>query len=302
MIRLDRFEKRYGKTQAVWPLDLEVAAGESFALLGPNGGGKTTIIRALVGLHRPTSGRIWIDGNDIVRAPERVRFLLSYLPQRVTVPGMLTGREIVAFFARLRGVANDRVDEMLEMFELGEDADRYAREFSGGMVQRLGLAVAFLKDVPLFVLDEPGLNLDPLGMERLRDHLRALKKKGTTILFSSHVLHRAAQLADRVAIVAEGRVVKLEDMSAFQSAVTREMTVRVILSHATDEMIDSARRAGAEVSSRNGKQVLFKAAPDRRLDVIRAIEKAGGTIEEFHTETPDWEAIIRQHFDTEESS
>lgn len=301
MIRLDRFEKRYGKTQAIWPLDLKIAAGESFALLGPNGGGKTTIIRALVGLHRPTGGRIWIDGNDVVRAPERVRPLLSYLPQRVTVPGMLTAREIVALFARLRSAPNHRVDEMLRMFALDEDADRFVREFSGGMVQRLGLAVAFLKDVPLFVLDEPGLNLDPLGMERLRDHLQALKMQGTTIVFSSHVLHRAVQLANRVAVLVDGRVVKVEDVSAFHSAVTREMTVRVILSHVTDEMIDAARVAGAEMSSRNGKQVLFKATPDRRLEVIRAIEKAGGTVEEFHTEAPDWEALIRRHFDAEEN-
>jgi ABC-type multidrug transport system ATPase subunit len=302
MIRLERFEKRYGRIRAVKPLDLEVAAGESFALLGPNGSGKTTIIRALAGLHFPSAGRILVDGLDVARSPDAVKARLSYVPQRVSMPEMLTARELAALFARLKGVSPRRVDQVLEQFALLEQADRRVGEYSGGMVQRLGLAVAFLKDVPLFVLDEPTVNLDPLGIRTLHRALEQLKSKGTTVLFSSHVLHSTTQLADQVAVLAHGELARLEQVSVFERAVTRQTMVRVILRRATDAMIDAARQAGAEVSSRNGKQLCFRALPERRLEVIRAIEQAGGTIEEFHTEAPAWDALIGSHFGAGEES
>jgi ABC-2 type transport system ATP-binding protein len=164
------------------------------------------------------------------------------------------------------------------------------------MLQRLGLAVAFLREVPLYLLDEPTLNLDSLGIQRLRDHLRTLSDKGATVLFSSHNLHDTMQTAQRVAVLVDGRVVKVEDVSVFRNNVTREMKVRVVLTRTTDTILDAARAAGADVTDRNGRHVHFRASPERRLEVVRAIEAAGGAIEEFHTETPDWEALVRPHF------
>jgi ABC-type multidrug transport system ATPase subunit len=297
MIRLEKFSKSYGKVRAVDAIDLEVAHGESFALLGPNGGGKTSIIRAVVGLHAPTSGRILIDGFDVVEAPDRVKARLSYVPQRVTMPDLLTVYEILRVFARLKGVSDDRIDEVLDLFALTEVAGRPCHELSGGMLQRLGLAAALLDEVPLLVLDEPMVNLDPLGIELLQRLLSELHKRDTTIFFSSHLLHNAIQLADRVGVLVAGRMVSIEDVAAFRAAVTRGTTVRIVLSEATDGMLEAAEQAGAAVSECNGRQVCFTAPPQHRLAVIRAIEHAGGTVEEFHTETPDWEDLIRGHFD-----
>jgi ABC-type multidrug transport system ATPase subunit len=296
MVRLERFEKRYGKVHAVRALDLEVKRGESLALLGPNGSGKTTIIRALVGLHRPSAGKILVDGLDVVRCPNRVKERLSYAPQRVTMPEMLTAREVVTMFGRLKGVPDGRGDEVLDLFALTDAADRRTREFSGGMLQRLGLAVAFLKEVPLFVLDEPTVNLDLLGVDRLRRLLGELGRKGTTIVFSSHVVQSAMQLADRVAVLVEGALVKLEEAPVFRAAVARQTTVRVVLDRVDDDVLEAARGAGADTSSRNGRQMFFTALPQRRLDIIRAIEAAGVTIEEVHTEAPQWEDLVREHF------
>lgn len=296
MVRLERFSKRYGKVHAVGPVDLRVERGESFALLGPNGSGKTTVIRALVGLHRPSEGRVLVDGLDVVESPERVKRRLSYAPQRVIMPDMLTAREIVTLFGRLRDVPEGRVDEMLELFALTDSADRRTREFSGGMLQRLGLAVAFLQDVPLFVLDEPTVNLDLLGVDRLRQLLRDLRRRGTTVVFSSHIVQNAMQLADRVAVLVEGKLVQLEEAPVFRRAVTRETIVRVRLDRVDDAILEAARLAGAERSSRNGRQLFFAALPERRLDIIRAIERTGAVVEEIHTEAPDWDALIRKHF------
>jgi ABC-type multidrug transport system ATPase subunit len=295
MVQLERFEKRYGKIQAVKPLDLEVVRGESFALLGPNGGGKTSVLRALVGLHSPSGGRVLIGGVDMARSPDEAQARLSFVPQRVSLPGMLTARETLTLFARLKKAPLDRVGAVLEEFELTESAERRTGEFSGGMLQRLGLAVGFLRDVDLLVLDEPTVNLDPPGILKLQQLLHDRKAKGTTIVFSSHLLRNALELADRVGVLVEGRMVEPEEAPVFHEAVTRKTTVRVILTHLTEEMIVAAREAGGDISGHNGREVKFTALPQRRLHVIRAIEQAGGDVEEFHTDAPDWEALIQEH-------
>jgi ABC-2 type transport system ATP-binding protein len=192
------------------------------------------------------------------------------------------------------------VEEVLELFALSDAADRRTREFSGGMLQRLGLATAFLAEVPLFVLDEPTANLDLLGVDCLRRLLGELRAKGATVVFSSHVLESAMRLADRVAVLVEGELVKLEQAPVFQAAVTHQTTIRVVVQTATDAMVEAARQAGAEASRRNARQVYFQALPERRLDIIRAIERAGATIEEVHTDAPDWDALVRRHFNGEE--
>jgi len=296
-VRFEAFEKRYGAVQAVKPLDLEIARGESFALLGPNGGGKTSILRALVGPHAPSAGRVLVDGLDIVQSPQRARRRLAYVSQRVTMPDLLSVREVLVLFARLKDVAPSRVDEVLETFGLVDSADRQVVELSGGMLQRLGLAVGFLEtELSLVVLDEPSANLDPAGVSQLHDLLGGLKRRGTTIVFSSHLLRNAMKLADRVGVIVAGEMVEPEEVPAFEAAVTHETAVRVVLSHLSEAMITAVRDAGGLVSGHNGREVSFTAVPERRLQVIRAIEQAGGTIEEFHTEAPDWEALIRGRF------
>jgi ABC-type multidrug transport system ATPase subunit len=300
IVRLEGFEKWYGKIRGAGPLDLELYPGEVVTLLGPNGGGKTTVIRALVGLHRPSAGRVLVDGKDITSEPDTVRQLYSYVPQRMTMPGLLTGREILGLFSHLKRVPETRVDEVLGQFALTESANRNVREYSGGMLQRLGLAIAFLKTVPLYVLDEPSLNLDALGVEILQDQLEQLRRDGRTVLFSSHSMHYAAQTADRVAILVDGRIAKIEDVSLFQNTITNQMKVSVHLTRTSEKIFTAVQEAGADITDRNGKQVHFRAAPGRRLEVFRAIEGAGGVIEEFHTETPDWDSIIRPHLDSEE--
>ena len=295
MIRLERFEKRYGKLQAVWPLDLEIARGESFALLGPNGGGKTSVLRALVGLHAPSAGRVFVGGVDVTRSPNQAKARLSFVPQRVSLPGMLTARETLLLFARLKKAPLERVGAVLDEFGLGDSADRRTGEFSGGMLQRLGLAIGFLQEVDLLVLDEPTVNLDPAGILKLNQLLHKLKGKGTTIVFSSHLLRNAMELADRVGILVAGRMVEPEEVPVFHEAVTRKTMVRVVLSHLTEDMLAAVRDAGGDVSGHNGREVSFTALPQKRLHVIRAIEQAGGAIEEFHTDAPDWDALIQEH-------
>ena len=297
VIEFRGFEKWYGKICAVKSLNLTVATGETFALLGPNGSGKSTVIRALAGLHFPTAGEVRVLGQDLTHASLQLKQRISYMPQRVAMPENLTAREIVTLFARLRGASAARVEEVLDFVELGEHADRYTREYSGGMLQRVGLAIALLSDADLYVLDEPTLNLDASGIKRLRSYLSDLKQKGKTVLFSSHILQDAVQLADRVGILVNGRLAKIESVPEFKEEVARETRVRIVLSRPLNGIRGVIEAAGAESTAYNGRSCTFKAPPDARLSVIRAIEAAGGVVEEFHTEPPNWETLLHQELE-----
>ncbi len=292
MIRLEGFDKRYGQIHAVKNLDLEVAAGESLVLLGSNGSGKSTILKAIAGLHAPSSGRILIDGIDILARPLEGRKRVAFLPQRMVLPGLLTGREVLAFYAGLKQVDPGRVAAALELVGLTGDADRFTREYSGGMLQRLGLGITYLEEVPLLLLDEPTLNLDPTGMERFREWIHELRGRGVTVVFASHLVLEALRLADRVAILSGGALVKTLQVSGFRDSVVASTTMRVVVDRLSGAMIEKAREAGAREEVCNDKSYAFKAPPEKRQKVIRAIEQAGGLIEELHTEPPNWESLV----------
>jgi len=225
MVRFERFEKSYGKVHAVKQIDLEVRKGEAFVLFGPNGSGKTTILKAVCGLHSPTSGRVLIEGLDMAVDPKEAKKRIAYLPQRVVIPGLLTGREVLEFYAGLKRVDPSRVEETLEFVSLTNDADRFTREYSGGMIQRLGLGIAYLREVPLLLLDEPTLSLDPTGIEQFRRWISAVKKRNVTVLFTSHIVENALQLADRVGVIVDGRLVSIQTASEFRDRSVMGTTV-----------------------------------------------------------------------------
>jgi ABC-type multidrug transport system ATPase subunit len=299
-LRISSFEKRFGNIHAVKPSDLNLSKGESLALLGPNGGGKSTIIRAVVGAIHPTSGSIEIAGMNVRNQVDKIKQILSYLPQRIDFPGMLTARELLFMSAELRGCKAERVEEMIDFFSLQDAADRRVQEYSGGMIQRLALSICFLPEVQFYVLDEPTLNLDPLGTEQFRKLVGQLKERGATILFTSHIIKDALQLADRVAIVSNGEIAKIESVPDFYEAVQNETEVHLVLQQTTEELISAACAAGARLTDRNGHRLSFRAHPEQRLHVIKAIEAAGGHIEEFRTVNPDWDSLLSDQFTSKE--
>jgi Cu-processing system ATP-binding protein len=206
MIHYEQFTKRFGSITAADEVTLSVAAGETLALIGPNGSGKTTMLKALVGLIRPSSGRVTINRLDATSGGPAARASVGYLPQRLTFPEGVTARAALRLFARLRGVPVAQVDALLERVGLTDAADRVVDGFSGGMRQRLGLAAALIGEPAVLVLDEPTAALDPTGALLVRDLLAEIRRDGTTVLLSSHDLAEVASLADRVAIFAAGRI------------------------------------------------------------------------------------------------
>lgn len=206
MIRYEGFGKRFGSVVAVSRIDFEVKPGETLALVGPNGSGKTTTLKALVGLVRPTEGCVFVEGHDVVREGVAARRLLGYLPQRLSFPEGMTGREAMRLYATLRRAAAGEIDPLLERVGLADAADRHADGYSGGMRQRLGIAVALLGRPAALVLDEPSAALDPTGALLVRDLIREIAAEGTTVLLSSHDLAEVAALADRVGVFVGGEL------------------------------------------------------------------------------------------------
>jgi len=209
MIVYEKFTKQFGDVVAVRELDLHVREGETLALIGPNGSGKTTTLKAALGLVRPSGGRVLVAGADVVTNGRTARARLGYLPQRLSFPEGCTAREVMRLYARLRGADVAESEVLLERVGLLDDADRNADGFSGGMRQRLGLAIALLGRPRALVLDEPTAALDPSGSLLVRDLVESIRADGTTVLLSSHDLAEVEALADRVAVFIAGRLAAL---------------------------------------------------------------------------------------------
>jgi len=201
--------KRYGSTVALASLDLDINRGEVFGLLGPNGSGKTTFIRLLAGYLLPTSGRLEICGHDAVDASLEARRRIGYVPESAPVYRDMRVREFLAFMARLRGVAENRVssavDRVIDALKLGNVANRPARNLSRGYRQRTAIAQALVHEPELLILDEPANGLDPRQIIEIRALIRGLAGRHT-VLMSSHVLGEVARTADRVGILLDGRL------------------------------------------------------------------------------------------------
>jgi ABC-2 type transport system ATP-binding protein len=211
-IRTRGLTKHYGDLVAVDHLDLEVHAGEIFGLLGQNGAGKTTTILMLLGLTEPTSGKARVVGLDPARHPLDVKRRVGYMPDSVGFYSDLTGRENLRYTARLNRIpdreAATTIAEVLEQVGLTSRADDPTDTYSRGMLQRLGIADALVKDPDVLILDEPTTAIDPLGVVEILDLLRGLvRARGMAILLSSHLLNQVQSVCDRIGIFANGRLI-----------------------------------------------------------------------------------------------
>ncbi len=220
-VRAEGLAKEFGSVRALDGVSFEIAPGEVFALLGPNGAGKSTTLRILVTLALPTSGRAEVFGVDVQRNPTKVRSMLGYVPQALSVDGALTGRDNVWLFAGLYDIPwaerETRVRATLETLGLGEAADRPASTYSGGMIRRLELAQALVHRPRLLVLDEPTVGLDPIARDDFWTRIEELREStGVTVLLSTHYMEEAEEHVHRVALLHRGRLRALDTPVALE--------------------------------------------------------------------------------------
>jgi len=295
MIQVGGLSKSFRSVQAIESVSFEVAAGETFALLGPNGSGKTTTLKAVAGLHAPDSGEVQIDGISLRKEAKKALRKVSYLPQRVSFPESLTAREILEFYQRLRKLPPERVEEVLDRFRFRGMESRYVQEFSGGMMQRLGIAVMCLAQAPILLLDEPTVSLDPDTAIEFRQYLLEQKRTGKTILFSSHVLTDVEQLADKVAILVGGRLMAVESVESLRAGLAAGSGIRVAAGKPDERLADTARKAGAVTAAWEGNTLVLQCEPAQRWHVLCALEQAGASIEGFSTAEPALEEIYLRY-------
>ena len=208
-IHVQGLEKSYTKLRVLRGVDFDVARGSIFALLGSNGAGKTTVVKILSTLLKPDAGTATVDGFDVVAQPANVRESISLTGQFAAVDEILTGRENLVLVARLRHLkgAGQIADDLLARFQLTDAAERRVSTYSGGMRRRLDIAMSLIGNPPVIFLDEPTTGLDPQSRVEVWNSVRQLAGQGTTVLLTTQYLDEAEQLADRIAILHDGRII-----------------------------------------------------------------------------------------------
>ena len=201
----------FGQKMAVNHLNLTVQRGEFYGFLGPNGAGKSTTIKMMVGLLRPTSGSVWVGGVDVWKDPIRAHSLMGVLPEVLNIYERLSGREFLVFAGHMYGVpAGDirrRAEDLLQVLTLIDDADKLIVDYSVGMRKKIALAAALIHRPEVIFLDEPFEGIDPISSRVIRDILRELTQRGTTVFFSSHIMEVVERLCTRVGIINQGTLV-----------------------------------------------------------------------------------------------
>lgn len=235
------------RVTAVEGLSLEVQQGEVFGFLGPNGAGKTTTIKMLMGLIYPSGGAAALFGQPIGNPAAKAK--VGFLPEAPYFYDYLTSREFLRFYGHLFGLLGSaldkRIDELLELVGMTHARDLQLRKFSKGMLQRVGIAQALINDPELIILDEPMSGLDPIGRKEVRDLILRLKESGKTVMFSSHILHDAELLCDRVAMIMKGKLIAcglVSDLVGQSATQSVEMVVERLSAEGVERVRPLAKK------------------------------------------------------------
>jgi ABC-type multidrug transport system ATPase subunit len=280
MIRIDKVSKRFGRAVAVDGVSFDVAAGDSVALWGVNGAGKTTLIRCVLGLLR-FRGRIEVGGFDVRRRGKRARMLMGYVPQELGFYDDLGVAEAVRFFARLKRVSVKSVGDVLAGVGLAGHERKRIRELSGGMKQRLALAIAMLGDPPVLVLDEVTASLDAVGRREFVALLSRLSGSGRTVIFASHRVEEVATLARRVITLEKGKIVNEATSERFVENLGLNTVLHVKMKpDACQPAIDLLRDSGFQARM-NGHGVLVPVQREHKGTPLRLLADARITVDDF---------------------
>ncbi len=292
VLELKGLGKSYGDRVAVKNLDLTVRRGEIFGLLGPNGAGKTTTISMACGVVPPTRGTARIDGHDIQTDTFAAKRAIGLVPQDLALYDELTPRQNLAFFGQLYGLTgaalDKRVDAALGVAELADRADGIVKEFSGGMKRRLNLAAGLIHEPTLLVLDEPTVGVDPQSRRHIFDAIRALRDRGTTIVYTTHYMEEVEELCDRIAIMDAGAVVASGTLAELQAQHGGGGGLEVELEGDEATIAAAAKAADA---TRTGSVLQLDARP-AWAPAIAAIEGAGATIKRLGSRRADLETVF----------
>lgn len=285
--------KRYGPLVAVEDVCLALRPGEVTALVGHNGAGKTTLIKLLLGLIRPSAGRVEVQGQDPAgRGGAQARRTLGFLPENVAFHGAMTAVELMAFYARLKGCSPAGNADLLARVGIAAAARRRVATYSKGMRQRLGIAQALIGEPRLLLFDEPTSGLDPASRVEVFDTIDGLRAGGATVLVSTHALAEVEQRVDRVAIMHRGHLLAAGTLGELRHGVRAEVRMQLRLRPQAATDVAARLPAGLRCTARaDGLAIELPRA--RKMEVLHAIAGLGAEVEDVEIATPGLEALYR---------
>ena len=296
MIDLQAVAKAYGAKTVLRDVSLSVQAGECLALVGHNGAGKTTLIKLVLGLTRPSAGRVSLQGEEPSGAGAvDQRGAIGFLPENVAFHGAMTGREVLSFYAKLKGQDTRACDELLERFGLAEARNQRVGTYSKGMRQRLGLAQAVMGKPRLLLFDEPTTGLDPTFRRSFYELLSDQRAAGTTALISSHALTEIEARADRVAIMKQGRLIACGTLDALRRAANLPVRVRVSVTPGEAGRVAERIDAVGQVHSVNNRTVDLTCRGGDKMAMVRHLASMGDCVCDVDIHPPMLEEIY-EHF------
>ena len=294
LTKIYRSPLRGGKgVKALDDLTLDIARGETLSIIGPNGSGKTTTLKILLGLIYPTFGTAAILGESIFT--RRAREGVGFLPEEPYFYDCFNGEELLDYYGKLFGlpgkVRRKRIEELLTLVGLAERRKAPLREYSKGMRQRVGLAQALINDPEVLILDEPTSGLDPEGAYQMRRLIRELQQRGKTILLCSHFLAQVEDLCDRVAILDRGR---LKACGTISELVGESRQIRVVAASQEGSLLNELRGLAKSVEERDGKILAETDEEERLLQMIDLVRARGGRLLEVLRPRPTLEELFIQ--------
>ena len=302
IISLQAVKKQYGNDTVLHDVNFNVQAGECIVLVGHNGAGKTTLMKLMLGLTRPTSGTVEVlKGNPAMNTAVEQRLALGYLPESVAFYEAMTGREVLSFYASLKGATQRECNDLLELVGLSDAAKRKVGTYSKGMRQRLGLAQAMLGDPQLLFLDEPTTGLDPLLRQHFYELIDDLHKDGATSIISSHALNEVEARASRFVIMKAGLIVASGTLDELYHQAALPIRLHVNVQPGQASVV--AERLGSDVNigKVNNQSLSLSCLKEEKMPLIRHISGLGEVVHDLQIEPPRLDEVY-SYFMSGESS
>jgi len=290
-IKVDKLTKRYGDLLAVNDISFTVSKGEVFAFLGPNGAGKTTTVEVIETIRTPTSGKVTLLGMDVTKKKHDIVPRIGVLPQGFSSFDRITVRETIQYYSRLFCCMNTDIDGLIELVNLKDKTKEQYKNLSGGLKQRLGIAIALVNDPEVVFLDEPTTGLDPRARHEVWEVLLGLKKKGKTVFLTTHYMEEAELLADTVAIISKGKIIA---MGSPEGLIESNVNYLVLTLQSVDEKaFEIVRKMGFEPVLDNHKNIAVRVEhTDNVQKILNTIKDAGASFLSLDVRRPNLEEVF----------
>ena len=290
-IEVETLTKRYGNLQAVNGISFSVRKGEVFAFLGPNGAGKTTTVEIIETIRTPTSGKVSLLGMDITKKKRDIVPRIGVLPQGFSSFDRITVRETIQYYSRLFGCRNTDVDGLIELANLTAKSTAQFKSLSGGLKQRLGIAIALVNDPEVVFLDEPTTGLDPRARREVWDVLLGLKKQGKTVFLTTHYMEEAELLSDTVAIISKGKIIAIGSPGELIESNANYLVLT--LQSVDEKAFGIVRKMGFEPVHDNHRNIKIRAEhTDDVRKILNTIKDAGASFLSLDVRKPNLEEVF----------